>query len=66
MRTLSTGQPSTLGVWYDLSKATFGEESKATKFLQERIDAASRDEEVIADEGQLLHALAVMHSEGNV
>jgi hypothetical protein len=60
MKMMSTGQPSTLGNWHAMSKAFFGEDSPATVFLQEKIDAQGPDEEVISDEGQLLHALVQM------
>jgi hypothetical protein len=58
--TLSTGAASTLGNWYDLSAAFFGPESKATLFLKEKLDAQGRDEPVLANEGQLIMALAQM------
>jgi len=59
-RMMSTGVPSTLGNWYAMSKAFFGEDSKATLFLKEKMDAQGPNEEVISDEGQLLHALVMM------
>ena len=61
MKTMSTGQPSTLGNWHAMTKAVFGEDSPATLFLQDKIDKQGSDEEVIADEGQLLHALYIIH-----
>lgn len=60
MKMLSTGVPSTLGNWHALCKATFGEESKATQYIKEKMDAQGPDEEVIADEGQLIQALVLM------
>lgn len=36
MKLLSTGQESTLENWIELSKAVFGENSKATAFLQDK------------------------------
>lgn len=61
MKMLSTGVPSTLGNWYDLCKVTFGEDSTATQFIKEKMDGSGRDEEVLTDEGQLLHVLANMY-----
>jgi hypothetical protein len=68
MRKLSTGQDSTLGNWIALSKMTFGETSPATTFLQEKAEKATngKDEEVIADERQLLHMLMTMATKENV
>lgn len=57
---MSTGQPSTLGNWYAMCQAFFGEESNATKFVKAKLDAQGPDEEVISDEGQLLYALVQM------
>jgi hypothetical protein len=58
--TLSTGVPSTLGNWYALSKAVFGEHSSPTLFLKEKLDEQGADEPVIADERQVLQALLAM------
>jgi hypothetical protein len=41
----------------------FGEDSLATKFLDEKIAKLGEDEEVIVDEGQLIAALAQIHME---
>jgi len=62
MRKLSTGQDSTLGNCLDLTKAIFGADSPAVKFLQDKIEqsADGREEEVIADESQMLLALLTM------
>lgn len=60
MKMMSTGQPSTLGNWYTMCKATFGEDAKPTLFIKEKMDAQGEDMEVIADEGQLLYSLLVM------
>lgn len=59
MKKLSTGQDSTLKNWIELCSATFGPESGPTKFLQEKAAVAPKglDEEVIADERQLLFVL---------
>lgn len=59
MRKLSTGDDSTLGNWRKLSAAVFGVDSKATKFLDQKIAESPKGEaeEVIADERQLLMVL---------
>jgi hypothetical protein len=41
----------------------FGEDSLATKYLDEKIAKLGEDEEVIVDEGQLIAALAQIHME---
>lgn len=60
---LSTGETSTLGNWYRLCKAFFGEDSPATMFIRSKLDDQGDDMEVVADEGQLLHLLGKMHLE---
>jgi hypothetical protein len=62
---MSTGVPSTLGNWYGLCQAFFGEESEATKFIKEKLDTQGWDEEVLADEGQLLYALVQIDKKGS-
>lgn len=64
MNKLSTGQDSTLGVWRDLSAIAFGEGSPQVKFFEEKIaaDPDGRDGEVVADERQLIQALAHMEN----
>ncbi len=59
MRKLSDGSNSTLGRWMELANAVFGEDSKQSKFLQKKIDESPNgvNEEVIADESQLLYVL---------
>jgi hypothetical protein len=61
---MSTGQPSTLGNWYALCEATFGDGSAATAFIKAKLDAQGADMAVLMDEGQLLYALMVMHFNG--
>jgi len=61
MITLSTGQPSTLGVWRANCAAMFGEDSPATAYLDDKIAEQGADMEVLADEGQMLHALIYLH-----
>lgn len=58
---LSTGQDSTLGVWRDLTAATFGQDSPATAFLDAKIADQGRDEPVIQEERQVLYLLAQLH-----
>ena len=62
MRILSTGQESTLGNYLKISKIFFGEDSKATEFIQFKIDnsPSGENEEVIADEEQMVNLLAQM------
>ena len=59
MRTLSTGDPSTLGTYKKLA-VIFG--GKAQKFIQDKIDESEKgeDEEVIADESQMMLLLGSM------
>jgi len=62
MQKLSTGDDATLGNYRKLARAFFGADSKAVKFLDEKI-AESRNganEEVIADERQMIYLLATM------
>lgn len=57
MKKLSTGQDSTLGNWRALAAVTFGEDSAATKFLDEKISNEGANAEVVADEGQTIQML---------
>ena len=59
MNTISTGEPSTLGTYKKMC-ILFG--AKAEAFIQKKIDEAPKgeDEEVIADERQMLQLLASM------
>jgi hypothetical protein len=56
MRTLSTGQDSTLGNYRKLCAAFFGEDSPQVKFLDDKIvvDPDGENGEVIVDEGQMI------------
>ena len=62
MRKLSIGAPNTLGTWRKLCSLTFGPESAPTKYIEKQISQASNGEqqEVLADEGQLLMVLGGM------
>lgn len=61
MKKLSTGQDSTLGNWYKMCAAFFGEKSAPTKFIKSKMDEQGEDTEVIAEEEQLLAALGKMY-----
>lgn len=61
MRKLSVGLDSTLGSYRELSRLTFGEDSKAVAYLDKKIAEQGADEEVIADESQMLALLASIH-----
>lgn len=52
--TLSTGQPSTLGVWRDLCAGILGADSPATEYFDRKIEEQGRDEPVLADETQVM------------
>ena len=60
MKILSTGQPSTLGNYLELAIAVFGEESGGVEFLRDKIKKQGENEEVLADEGQMLYLIANM------
>lgn len=59
---LSTGQPSTLGVWHDNCCAVFGAGSAPALYFSEKIKTAKkgRDEAVLAPETQVMHLIANM------
>ena len=59
MRKLSTGHDATLGTYRRLSVAVFGADSKAVEFLDGKIAESpnGEDEEVLADEVQMLYLL---------
>lgn len=67
MNTLSTGMPSTLGSYLKLCNMFFGEESVQTKFILEKIasNPNGADEEVIADEHQMMYLLFNLPAEGS-
>ena len=62
MNKLSTGEDATLGNYLALSKVFFGEESAAARFLNHKIAISpnGENEEVVADEGQMVHLLGTM------
>lgn len=55
------GQDSTLWNWQEIASVMFGEDSPAVDFLNRKITEQGEDEEVIADEGQVIRMLAEMH-----
>jgi len=59
MITLSTGQPSTLGSYLKLCNIFFGEDSVQAKFINQKIASNPNgvDEEVVADESQMMYLL---------
>ena len=62
MQKLSTGDDATLGNYRKLAVAFFGEKSNAVKFLDDKIAESpnSENEEVVADEGQMVYLLITM------
>lgn len=56
----------TLKYHYDISKIVFGESSEAVKFLEEKAKESPNgfDEEVVANEGQVVHLLMSLHFKG--
>ena len=60
MRTISTGEPSTLGTYLKIAPFIGGD--TAVKFIEDKIAESKNgaDEEVIADERQMLYLLANM------
>ena len=53
----------TLGDYRKVAMLLFGQESGATKFLNDRIVAQGEDEEVLADESQMIYLLVQMDKE---
>ena len=60
MRTISTGQPSTLKTYYDIAVALFGDGSKPAGFLADKATDQGWDAEVVADERQMLYLITSM------
>ena len=56
---MSTGDDATLGIYRKMAVAVFGEDSKAVKFLDEKIKDSpdGQNEEVIANESQMVYLL---------
>jgi hypothetical protein len=66
MMKLSTGQNSTLGSYLRLCQAVFGEDSEQVKFIQDKITESPNgaDEEVVAEESQMLYLLVNLPPKG--
>jgi len=62
MRKLSTSHDSTLKSYLELSETFFGKESPQATFIQDKISKSPKgaEEEVIADESQMLMLLGSM------
>ena len=62
MKKLSTGDDSTLGNYRKLTVLVFGENNKAVEYLDELIAKSPKgeNEEVLADENQMVHVLGRM------
>lgn len=60
MITLSTGQPSTLGSYYDNCCAVFGSDSKPARFFADKIAEQGRDMEVVQAESQVMYLITTM------
>ena len=58
--TISTGEPSTLGTYRKISAALTGEDSPATKMLDDKIKEQGEDMEVIQHESQMLFLIVNM------
>ena len=56
---LSTGEPSTLRTWRKIAATLTGEDSPATKLLDEKIRQQGEDAEVIQHESQMM--LLIVH-----
>lgn len=62
-----TGYPKdTLGFHHAMSKAIFGEDSEATKFLKKKADESPNgmNERVIQEESQIVYLLGKIHLQG--
>ena len=58
--TISTGEPSTLRTYRKIAAVLTGEDSPATKMLDDKIKEQGEDMEVIQDEGQMLMLIVTM------
>ncbi len=63
-RMLSTGHEATLAGYRTLVLSTFGRDSRAIAYLDEKIAQQGANEPVLADEGQMVHLLATIHLRG--
>ena len=66
MMKLSTGQDSTLGTYLKLCNVVFGTDSVQSKFILEKIVSSPNgaNEEVIAEESQMMYLLVNLPPEG--
>ncbi len=66
MNKLSTGQDSTLGTYLKLCNLIFGTDSPQVKFIMNKIAESPNgaDEEVIAEESQMMYLLVNLPPEG--
>lgn len=66
MSKLSTGQPSTLGSYYDNCCAVFGSDSAPARYFAGQIAKAKdgRDEAVLQDETQVMQVIYAMLPRG--
>ncbi len=62
--TISTGEPSTLKTYRKLSAALTGDDSPATRMLDDKIASQGEDAEVIQDESQMLYLIVNMGING--
>jgi hypothetical protein len=60
MNMLSIGLPSTLGSYLKLCTLFFGEDSAQARFIQHKVNQYGLDEEVVAEESQMLYLLTNM------
>jgi hypothetical protein len=65
---LSTGEPATLGNYLKMAQLFFGKDCKAAKFLEQKIGESENgaDEEVIADERQMVFLLMHINEGGKI
>jgi hypothetical protein len=66
MRKMSTGDDATLGNYRKMCALFFGEDSKATSYLDEKISRSliGEGEEIIANEGQIIQLLMQIDFQG--
>lgn len=67
MMKLSTGQDSTLGTYLKLCDLIFGTDSSQVKFIMDKIATSPNgaNEEVIAEESQMMYLLVNLPPEGS-
>lgn len=64
MLKLSTDKDSTLGNYREMCVLSFGKDSHATKFLDQKIAEQGAEAEVIAEECMMVRLLADIHQRG--